>query len=131
MSIPDKSEKEKCSIFLYLIRQTGRDIPSTMTLTNEEKHKLEILFKKFEAHCLAQPMERYRFHMRCQRKDETVSQFVTALKLLATSCKFGELMNDMIKDRIVCGISSEHVKRETFERDQSYAGESYRYQSSG
>ena len=31
-----------------------------------------------------------------------VSQFVTALKLLATS---GELMNDMIKDRILCGIS--------------------------
>ena len=106
-----------------------------MTLTNEEiKDKLEILFKKFEAHCLAQQnvtMERYRFHMRCQRKDETVSQFVTALKLLATSCKFGELMNDMIKDHIVCGISSEHVKRETFERDQCYAGESYRYQSSG
>ena len=39
-----------------------------------------------------------------------VSQFVTALKLLATSCKFGELTSDMIKDRIVCGISSEHVK---------------------
>ena len=55
-------------------------------------------------------MERYRFHMRCQRKDEIVSQFVTALKLLAASCKFGELINDMIKDCIVCGISSEHVK---------------------
>ena len=104
LSIPDKPEKEKCSIFLYLIGQTGRDIYSTMTLADEEKDKIGVLFKKFEEHCLAQQnvtMERYRFHMRCQRKDETVSQFVTALKLLAASCKFGELMNDMIKDRIV------------------------------
>ena len=84
-----------------------------MTLANEEKDKIEVLFKKLEEHCLAQQnvtMERYRFQMRCQRKDEMVSQFVTALKLLAAGCKFGELMNDMIKDRIVCGISSEHVK---------------------
>ena len=35
---------------------------------------------------------------------------MTALKLLATSYKFGELMNDTIKDRIVCGISTEYVK---------------------
>eukprot|EP00731_Ephydatia_muelleri_P019266 Em0012g91a len=95
LSIPDKSDKEKCSIFLYLIGQTGRDIHSTMTLTNEEKDKIGILFRKYS---------------KCQRKDESVSQFVTALKLLATSCKFGELMNNMIKDRIVCGNSSEHVK---------------------
>ena len=42
LSIPYKSEKEKCSIFLYLIGQTGRDIHSMMTLTNEEKVKIEI-----------------------------------------------------------------------------------------
>ena len=49
-----------------LIGQTRRDIHSTMTLTNEEKDKIEILFKMFEEHCLAQQnvtMEQYRFHM--------------------------------------------------------------------
>ena len=45
LSIPDRSEKEKCSIFLYLIGQTGRDIHSTMILTNEEKDKIDVLFK--------------------------------------------------------------------------------------
>ena len=39
---------------------------------------------------------------------------MTALKLLATSCKFGEFMDDMIKDRIV--ITLEHVERDFFER---------------
>ena len=42
LSIPDTSEKEKCSIFLYLIGQTGSYIHSTMTLTNKEKDKIEI-----------------------------------------------------------------------------------------
>ena len=45
LSIPDKPEKEKCSISLHLIGQTGKDIHSTMTIADEEKDEIEVLFK--------------------------------------------------------------------------------------
>ena len=47
------AKSEKCRAFLYLIGQSGRDIYSTMTITNEEKDKVDVLFKKFEEYCKA------------------------------------------------------------------------------
>ena len=43
----DKSEKEQCGAFLYIIGQAGRDVYNTMTFTNEQKDKIEALFVKF------------------------------------------------------------------------------------
>ena len=55
-------------------------------------------------------MECYKFNMRNQGKDETVNQYITALRLLAKNCTFGPLEDEMIRDRLVCGITSERVK---------------------
>jgi len=69
LSMKDRSEKEKCSAFLYTIGQAGRDIHNTMTLTDDERDKIDILFTKFEAYCKPKQnvmIERYRFNMRIQ-----------------------------------------------------------------
>ena len=84
-----------------------------MKFTNEEKDKVSVLFKKFDEYCRAKQnvtMERYKFNMRNQGKDETVNQFITALRLLAKNCTFGPLEDEMIRGRLVCGIISERVK---------------------
>ena len=39
-------------------------------------------------------MKCYTFHMRVSEKEETVSQFIMTLKLLATSGKFDVLENE-------------------------------------
>ena len=50
LSMIDKSEKEKCSIFLYTITQTGQDFYNTMTLAEGEQDKIDMLVLKFEAY---------------------------------------------------------------------------------
>ena len=112
-SMSEKTEKERCGAFLYLIGQSGRDVYNTMTITNAEKDKLDVLFAKFEEYCNSKQnvtMERYKFNTRNQGKEETVNQYVVVLKLLAKNCKFGILEDEMIRDRLVCGITSERVK---------------------
>ena len=112
-SMSEKTEKERCGTFLYLIGQSGRDIYYTMTITDAEKDKLDVLFTKFEEYCNSKQnvtMERYKFNMCNQGKEETVNQYVVILKLLAKNCKFGSLEDEMIRDRMVCGITSEQVK---------------------
>ena len=113
LSIPDKSDKEKCAVFLYVIGSTGRDIYNSMVFGNDEKDKINVLFKKFEDYCKPKQniaVERYKFNMRLQDKSETIDQFVTALRLLAKECNFKELHDELIRDRIVCGITSDRVK---------------------
>ena len=90
-------EKEKCSTFLYVIGQAGRDKYNTMTLTDEETGKIDVLFTKFEAYCKPKQnltIERYRFNTRAQGRGETIDQYVTELRLIAKNCKFGNLENE-------------------------------------
>ena len=57
-----------------------------MTLTEEETDKIDVLFTKFEAYCKPKQnvtIERYRFNMRAQSKEETSDQYVLELRLIA------------------------------------------------
>lgn len=74
---------------------------------------MHVLFKKFDEYCKAKQnrtMECYKFNMPNQGKEETVNQYITTLRLLAKNCNFGTLKDEMIRDRLVCGIMSECMK---------------------
>lgn len=45
--------------------------------------------------------ERYRFRQQSQRPGETTDQFAAALKELVTTCQFGTMEEEMIRDQIV------------------------------
>lgn len=40
----------------------------------------------------------------------SISQYVTELKLRAKTCEFGQLQESLIKDRVVCGITSDAMR---------------------
>ncbi len=48
LNMADKSEKEQCDAFRYIIGQDGRDIYNTMAFTSSEMNRIDILFAKFE-----------------------------------------------------------------------------------
>ena len=48
--------------------------------------------------------ERARFNRRSQQPGETSEQFIMALYELADNCEYGEMKDEMIRDRIVVGI---------------------------
>ena len=56
-------------------------------------------------------VERYSFHTRIRHEGEAVSTFVAELRSLARYCKFGASLNDLLRDRIVCGINDENIQR--------------------
>ena len=120
LALSDKSEKEQCCAFLYLNGQSGRDI---MRLADKEVNKIDVLFSRFEDYCRSKQnvtLEQFKFNTRNQTADETVNQYVTALKLLARSCSFGVLEDELIRDRVVCGIVSERVQQRLL-REQDLA----------
>ena len=54
--------------------------------------------------------ERFRFYTAVQ-ESETIAQFVSRLKKLARYCNFGDKLNDMIRDRLVCGIKDRNTQK--------------------
>ena len=55
--------------------------------------------------------ERYTFNQRNQQPGESVAEYVAELRRLATTCKFGNFLDDALRDRLVCGLRSESARR--------------------
>ena len=47
------------------------------------------------------------FNTRNQQIGETIDQYVTDLRNKANTCEYGNLTDSLIKDRLVCGITSD------------------------
>ena len=52
----------------------------------------------------------YRFNSRDRKPTESVAAYVAELCNLAEHCKFGATLNEMIRDRLVCGITDPRIQ---------------------
>jgi len=49
-------------------------------------------------------VQRFKFHSRCCQPGETVSTYAAELRCLSEYCKFGDQLQDMLRDRLICGV---------------------------
>ena len=53
----------------------------------------------------------FNFHSRSRHSGENVSTYVAELRKLSEHCNFGDTLNDLLRDRLVCGISDQRMQR--------------------
>ena len=63
-------------------------------------------------------VQRFQFHSRTRNRGESVSAYVAELRKLSEHCNFGETLNDMLRDRLVCGINDSRVQRRLLSEPQ-------------
>ena len=83
--------------------------------TGEKDDDIETVLKKFESFCIGathEAFESYRFHSRVQESNETIEAYVAELRILARGCNFEGFEDRMIRDRILVGCKSDHVREE-------------------
>ena len=56
-------------------------------------------------------VQRLRFNSRVRHTDESVAEFVSTLRALSEFCEYGETLNEMLRDRLVCDIDDERTQR--------------------
>ena len=56
-------------------------------------------------------IQRYRFNSRNRRAGESVAAYVAELRHLSEHCEFGVLLNQMLRDRLVCGVKEPKIQR--------------------
>lgn len=56
-------------------------------------------------------MQRFRFNTRTRKEGESVADYLAALRHLAEFCNFGDTLEKMLRDRLVCGINDEHTQK--------------------
>ena len=55
--------------------------------------------------------ERYTFNNCSQKVAEKFDDYVVRLRKLASTCEFGTLADDLIRDRIVCGVNNDSIRK--------------------
>ena len=111
----EKNSKEKTCILLNLAGAEALEIYNTFQYVgeNESADDLTVVMKKFEEYCSPRKnitYERHVFNSRAQGVNESIDLYVTDLRLKAKTCEFGVLTDELIHDRIVCGIKSDQVR---------------------
>ena len=56
-------------------------------------------------------MQRFKFNSRVRGEGESIADFVAALRQLSEHCAFGETLQDVLRDRLVCGVKDERIQR--------------------
>ena len=55
--------------------------------------------------------ERFKFHQRSQRAEETVTQYLSELRKLAKTCDFKQFLDEALRDRFVCGLREQSIQK--------------------
>ena len=76
----------------------------------EYNQLVQVLTQHFEP-APSEIMRRYRFNSRIRRKGESVATYVSELRGLAQFLNYGESLETMLRDRLVCGINDESIQR--------------------
>ncbi|XP_014667306.1 PREDICTED: uncharacterized protein LOC106808905, partial [Priapulus caudatus] len=109
--LTDKDEAVKCKYFMLWIGDRGREIYNTWSVSEDDEKKLSTYYESFQSYIqpkLNPIFARYKFNNEVQR-EQSVEQFITRLRVLGKDCNYSDL-DEMIRDRIVFGISNSKVR---------------------
>ena len=110
------SEKDvgvQATTFLHMARPEALEVYNTFSWPNpDDKNKVDKIMESFNQYCNPYKnvtWERHKFNSCNQKPGETIDQYVTDLKTKAQTCGFAELMDGLIRNRIVCGIICDKI----------------------
>ena len=68
----------------------------------------------------SQIVERYKFNSRSQKPGESIVCYVAELRRLSEHCEYGDHLEEMLRDQLVCGVANGHQQRLLAEADLTF-----------
>ncbi|XP_064638291.1 uncharacterized protein LOC135494308 [Lineus longissimus] len=117
-----QSDEYRTATFVTCVGPEALEIYNSLPFEEEEdKQDITKIIDLMENHCLGVTntiYERYIFNNRDQKSGETIDEYCTQLKSLAQTCEFLNLKDELIRDRIVCGISDDGVRKKLLQQSK-------------
>ena len=110
--LTEKSSESQVNALIYSMGEEADDILFSFGLTDEQSKNFETVQEKFEQHFIKKRnvvYERAKFNLRKQEEGEHVDPFITDLYKLAEHCSYGNLRDELIRDRIVIGVKDKKL----------------------
>lgn len=111
----DVSTARQISVFLTVIGPATYSLVKSLVSPQKPSDKTIIeLTTALQNHYTPKPLtiaERFKFHKRDQQPNENIANYVVELKKLASTCVYGDFLNEALRDRFVCGLLETRMQR--------------------
>ncbi|XP_062504855.1 uncharacterized protein LOC134181605 [Corticium candelabrum] len=113
-------DEYRLASFITCIGRAGLRIYNSLPFAEEaEKTDMARVIELMEAHCVGEAnvtYERFVLDQRRQNHGEPFDKFLTSVREQAQRCRFGDQESDMIRDRIVCGVHDQGLRKQLLQR---------------
>ena len=110
--LDQKSEETQVTTLIYSMGEEADEIFNSFTMTSDDRKKYNAVKAKFERYFIIKRnfiFECAKFNLRVQKENEPVDTFTTDLFTLAQHCNYGNLHDEMVRDRIVVGLKDKFL----------------------
>lgn len=114
-NLKQKDQAYRVATFITCIGVDALEVYNGLPFSDlNEQNNMDIVLKLMETHCLGETnviYERYIFNNRVQQDKESIETYATQLRALSQTCDYGDLQDQLIRDRIVCGIRENSIRK--------------------
>ena len=108
------ASKKKAILLSVCGAATYKLIRSLVAPQKPTEKSYDELVEKLKVHYDPPPaiaVERFKFNSRMRQPSENVATYISELRQLAIKCNFGDKLDEMLRDRIVCGVNDNRIQR--------------------
>lgn len=106
-NLNESSDANQVNTLVYCMGDEADDVLRGLELTSVQRGQYEAVKKGFDSYFIPKKnviYERARFNKRVQQPGEPVDAFITALYALSENCEYGQLHDELLRDRLVVGL---------------------------
>ncbi|XP_067943453.1 uncharacterized protein [Watersipora subatra] len=110
---PEAIERERSFTYNEAITEDAEH--GIVAVPQETREQVTTLKRKFREICRPITnviLERHRFNARSQKEGEPFQTFLADIRTKAAQCDFGDLQDELLRDRIVSGIRNDNVRKQ-------------------
>lgn len=111
-------EARKRALLLHCLGTEGQRIFNTLPDSGDTLASAITALEKHFNPALNVVAERHAFIKRLQGAQETILQYIAALRQLAATCEFGENCDDMIRDQLVEHVANPRIRERLLLKDK-------------
>ena len=107
--------EKKRAVFLSVVGAATykvlRNLISPELPSEKSYDELVSVLEQHYNHAPSEIVERFRFYCRTRKPGESVANFLAQLRSLAARCNYGDTLENMLRDRLVCGINDDSIQK--------------------
>ncbi|KAI5621586.1 hypothetical protein C0J50_18855 [Silurus asotus] len=110
-----QADENQVNALIYTMGEEAEDILTSLHLSPQAASDYEVVKNRLNDHFVARRnviFERAKFNQRQQEVGESVDHLITALHCLAEHCGYGDLHDEMVRDRLVVGLTDKRLSEQ-------------------